>query len=106
MSNPKLGFCCKFLPEDGEAETTRQMSTTTVTMASLGRLDPKAAYDKLAAVVAHNLEVAIRQIAHVASRPNVAHDLAWSDFVVEAKLKNITSEGWPSTPKGAGGLAE
>ncbi|PVE22856.1 UV damage endonuclease UvsE [Microvirga sp. KLBC 81] len=71
MPNPRLGFCCKFLPEDGKAETARQMNTTTVTMAYLGRLDPGAAYDRLSAVVAHNLEAAIRQIAHVASRPKL-----------------------------------
>ncbi len=71
MSDPRLGFCCKYLPEDGAAETARQMNTATVTMAYLGRLDPKAAYDKLAGVVAHNLEAITRQIGHVASRPKL-----------------------------------
>lgn len=71
QSVPRLGFCCKFLPEDGEAKTARLMNTTTVTMAYLGRLGAKEAYDKLASVVAHNLEAIIRQIAHVASRPRL-----------------------------------
>jgi UV DNA damage repair endonuclease len=47
------------------------MNTTTVTMAYLGRLDQKAAYDKLVSVVAHNLEAIRRQIMHVASRPQL-----------------------------------
>lgn len=47
------------------------MNTTTVTMAYLGRQEPKAAYDKLLSVVSHNLEVALRQVAHVASRPRL-----------------------------------
>jgi UV DNA damage repair endonuclease len=47
------------------------MNTTTVTMAYLGRLEPKAAYDKLAAVVSHNLEAFRRQIEHVATRPKL-----------------------------------
>jgi len=69
MSHPRLGFCCKFVPQDGKADAARQMNTSTVTMAYLGRLDPKGAYDKLASVVAHNLEAVTRQIAHVAGRP-------------------------------------
>ncbi|MBB4038973.1 UV DNA damage repair endonuclease [Microvirga flocculans] len=47
------------------------MNTTTVTMAHLGRLTPKAAYDKLASVVAHNLDAFRLQIAHVAGRPRL-----------------------------------
>jgi UV DNA damage repair endonuclease len=71
MTTPRLGFCCKYLPEDGAAEVARQMNTMTVTMTYLGRQDSKADYDKLAAVVSHNLEVVLRQIAHVASRPKL-----------------------------------
>jgi UV DNA damage endonuclease len=36
----------------------------------------------------------------------VAGHLAWSDFEVEAKLKNLAFEGWPSTSERAGALAE
>jgi len=71
MSDPRLGFCCKFVPADGGVEAARPMNTSTVTMAYLGRLGPKAAYDKLASVVAHNLDVVRRQIAYVASRPKL-----------------------------------
>jgi UV DNA damage endonuclease len=71
MHDSRLGFCCKYIPEDGAAATAREMNLGTVTMAYLGRLDPKAAYDKLASVVAHNLAAVRRQIAHVAGRPRI-----------------------------------
>ena len=71
MQDSRFGFCCKYIPEDGDAQAARAMNTSTVTMAYLGRLDPKAGYDKLSAVVAHNLEAFRRQIAHVATRPKI-----------------------------------
>lgn len=71
MHHSRLGFCCKYIPKDGAAENVREMNTTTVTMTYLGRLDEAAAYDKIASVVAHNLEAFLRQIAHVASRPKL-----------------------------------
>jgi UV DNA damage repair endonuclease len=68
---PRLGFCCKFIPETGDAEAARQMNVVIVTMAYLGRLEPRAAFDKLASVVTHNLSAVRRQIEHVAMRPPV-----------------------------------
>lgn len=69
MQQPRLGFCCKYLSANGDAETTRRMNTTTVTITYLGRLDAKAAYDKIVSVVEHNLKAITRQIEHVAGRP-------------------------------------
>jgi UV DNA damage repair endonuclease len=71
MPDPRLGFCCKYIPEDGAPAAAREMNVGTVTMAYLGRVGPGAAYDKLASVVAHNLAVFRRQIAHVAGRPRI-----------------------------------
>ncbi len=71
MHTARLGFCCKYVPDGGAARTARDMNPGSVTMAYLGRLDPKAAYDKLASVVAHNLEAVRHQIAHVAGRPKL-----------------------------------
>ena len=68
---PRLGFCCKFIPDDGDAETSRRMNITAVTMAYLGRLGPKQAFDKLASVVTHNLDAIRRQIEYVAARPRI-----------------------------------
>ena len=67
----RLGFCCKFIPETGDAEEARRMNIVAVTMAYLERLGPQAAFDKLAAVVAHNLAAVRRQIEHVANRPRI-----------------------------------
>ena len=68
---PRLGFCCKFVPEDGDAESARRMNIASVTMAYLTRLEPAAAFDKLASVVAHNLAAVRRQVEHVAARPRL-----------------------------------
>lgn len=67
--HPRLGFCCKFIPPDGDPDLGRRMNVTTATMAYLGRLGPAAAFDKIAAVVDHNLRAFRLQVAHVAGRP-------------------------------------
>ncbi|MCB5173941.1 apurinic/apyrimidinic endonuclease family protein [Microvirga lenta] len=73
LSSPRLGFCCKYVPEPGEGRpaTAPELNTTSVTMAYLGRLGGAAAYDKLASVVSHNLGAVRRQIEHVAARPRI-----------------------------------
>ena len=63
---PRLGFCCTFVSPQGDAVQTAAMNMKTVTMGWLGRQSPSAAYDKLASVVAHNLDALDRQVAHVA----------------------------------------
>jgi UV DNA damage endonuclease len=70
-SDSKLGFCCKFIPENGDAEESRRMNLVGTTMAYLGRLEPTAAFDKLHSVVSHNLEALRHQIEHVAARPRL-----------------------------------
>lgn len=71
LPQARLGYCCKFIPEDGDPEAARRMNMMGLTMAYLGRLGPAAAYDKLAAVVAHNLDALRLQIEDVASRPPI-----------------------------------
>ncbi|HEY8565885.1 MAG TPA: UV damage endonuclease UvsE [Beijerinckiaceae bacterium] len=68
---PRLGFCCKFIPKDGDAESLRAMNTTGTTIAFLSRQDAKGAFDRISAVVQHNLEALRLQIAHVATRPAI-----------------------------------
>jgi len=63
--HPRLGFCCTFVSPAGDAVETKAMNMRTVTMAWLGRQTPSDAYDRLAEVVGHNLDVLDRQIAHV-----------------------------------------
>lgn len=66
--HPRLGFCCKYSPADADPETARAMNTAGTTIAFLARQEPRAAYDKVVAVVRHNLEALSLQIAHVATR--------------------------------------
>jgi UV DNA damage repair endonuclease len=68
IEQPRLGFCCKYLPPDRDAEAARAMNTTGTTIAFLARQEPRAAFDKVTAVVRHNLEALRLQIAHVATR--------------------------------------
>lgn len=68
-TQPRLGFCGKFVPPDGDPLVTQAMNVKGVTLAVLGRLDPALAFDKVAGVVAHNLEALHRQLRHVAGRP-------------------------------------
>lgn len=69
LNGARLGFCCKFIGPEPEA--SRSMNLVGVTMAYLARLEPAAAFDKLAAVVAHNLAAVRRQVEHVAARPRL-----------------------------------
>jgi UV DNA damage endonuclease len=71
VDGPRLGFCCKFVPEQDDRERARRLNLTSVTMAYLTRLGGAAAYDKVSAVVAHNLDAIERQIVHVAARPKL-----------------------------------
>ncbi|MBM6596261.1 apurinic/apyrimidinic endonuclease family protein [Microvirga pudoricolor] len=71
MTQSRIGFCCKYVPQDGDAEASRALNVGAVTMAYLGRLDPKAAFDKLSSVVMHNLSAFHRQVEHVGGRPSL-----------------------------------
>ncbi|MFE1602813.1 UV damage endonuclease UvsE [Methylobacterium sp. ID0610] len=75
---PRLGFCCKFIPDEAPdrhgtqkaaKEAALAMNVTSVTIAHLRRLDQAAARAKLGAVVGHNLAALRRQVAWVAARP-------------------------------------
>jgi UV DNA damage repair endonuclease len=69
--HPRLGFCCKFIPPDGNSDIARRMNVAGVTMSYLARLGPAAGFEKLVAVVRHNLAALRLQIEHVASRPPI-----------------------------------
>src|SRR5215211_1662247 len=103
---PRLGFCCKFIPEDGDAEALRRMNAVTVTMAYLARLGPAAAFDKVSATVAHNIDSLRNQIAYVARRPPLERLLrvvssllpgythpSYQDFYRDADLRNLIERG-------------
>lgn len=69
MTTGRIGFCCSFVSPSGNAEEERALNMRSVTMGYLGRRSPAEAYDKLAEVVAHNLDALDRQIGFVAALP-------------------------------------
>lgn len=69
MDAPRLGFCCKYIPADGDVDVARRMNIAGTTMAYLGRLEPAAAFAKLASIVTHNLGALRLQLEWVAGRP-------------------------------------
>lgn len=66
VDHARLGFCCTFVAPEPDPALTAAMNMRTVTMSWLARQTPATAYDRLAEVVRHNLDVLDRQIAHVA----------------------------------------
>lgn len=69
--HPRLGFCCQWLPPDGDEAAKRRMNIAHVTMANLGKLEPAERTAKLLAIVAYNVEVLERQVENVAARPPI-----------------------------------
>lgn len=66
---PRLGWCCQYVPPDGDAETARRMNPGTVTVTALGRLDGARAVEKLTEVLRRNLQALHLQLGEVAARP-------------------------------------
>ena len=66
---PRIGFCCKFVPPDGDKVQTKLMNLTSTTIAALMRRDRNEAFEKLLAIVRHNMEALERQLLWVAHLP-------------------------------------
>jgi UV DNA damage repair endonuclease len=66
---PRIGFCCKWLPPDGDPMAARAMNQTGATVAGLGRRERSEAMGRLLEVVRHNLEALARQLHWLAARP-------------------------------------
>ncbi|UEM02838.1 UV damage endonuclease UvsE [Skermanella rosea] len=66
---PRFGWCCQFIPPDGDAETAKRMNPGTVTVATLSRLEPARAAEKLEHVLRRNLQSLHLQLAEVARHP-------------------------------------
>jgi UV DNA damage endonuclease len=72
MSPPptfRIGWCCQFIPPDGDAERARRMNYGTVTIAALGRLSRPQAVEKLVEVVGRNLAALGLQLEEIAAGP-------------------------------------
>lgn len=66
---PRIGFCCKWLPPDGDPMAVRAMNQTSATIAGLGRRERGEAFERLLEVVRHNIEALARQLHWLAGRP-------------------------------------
>lgn len=67
---PRMGWCCQFVPPDGDPETARRMNPGTVTVTTLSRLGPARAVEKLLDVLGRNIQALTLQLAEVAGRPS------------------------------------
>lgn len=67
--HPRLGFCCRFVPPDGDPATRKRMNLTGTTIAALGRRGRLEALAKVLAIVRHNMAALEAQLAWVAARP-------------------------------------
>lgn len=66
---PRIGYCCKFISPEGDADANLRLNVRGLTMAYLARQSPGAAFDKLVEIVGHNLAAVRAQIDEVAARP-------------------------------------
>ncbi|EWY41295.1 UV damage repair endonuclease [Skermanella stibiiresistens SB22] len=69
MDGPRFGWCCQYIPPDGDAETAKRMNPGTVTVATLTKLDGARAAAKLEEVLRRNLQSLHLQLAEVARHP-------------------------------------
>lgn len=65
----RLGYCCKYLPPDGDPSLAAAMNTGTSTVTHLRRIGPAAAHAKLLGLVGRNVSALRLQVARVAGLP-------------------------------------
>ena len=68
-SAPRFGWCCQFVPPDGDAGLAKRMNPGTVTIATLSKLGPARAEEKLTEVLRRNLLALHLQLDEVARHP-------------------------------------
>jgi UV DNA damage endonuclease len=66
---PRIGFCCKWVPPDGDAMTARAMNPVGLTVTGLARRGRAEAVGRLLEALRHNVDALARQLAWVAARP-------------------------------------
>ncbi|KAA0578507.1 UV damage endonuclease UvsE [Azospirillum sp. B21] len=68
-SAPRFGWCCQYIPPDGDAGLAKRMNPGTVTIATLSKLGPARAEEKLTEVLRRNLLALHLQLDEVARHP-------------------------------------
>lgn len=65
----RFGYCCKWLPREGDEAARKAANTRIVTVTWMGRQEPGVAAARLFEVVAHNLRATLWQVETVAKGP-------------------------------------
>jgi UV DNA damage repair endonuclease len=68
-SDARIGFCCRFVPPDGDREALRRLNPTSTTIAALSRRDRVEVLAKVLDIVRHNVEALVLQLRWLADRP-------------------------------------
>ncbi|MDR6772206.1 UV damage endonuclease UvsE [Azospirillum sp. BE72] len=68
-SAPRFGWCCQYVPPDGDTGLAKRMNPGTVTIATLTKLGPARAEEKLTEVLRRNLLALHLQLDEVARHP-------------------------------------
>lgn len=55
----RVGFCCRFVPPDGDREALRRLNPTSTTIAALSRRDRVEVLAKVLDIVRHNVEALV-----------------------------------------------
>ena len=87
--SPRLGFCCRFVPPDGDREALKRMNPTSTTIAALGRRDRAEGFAKVLGIVRHNMGALLAQLSYVAGRPPLERLLRIESGVLPAYTHEV-----------------
>ena len=65
----RYGWCCLYVPPDGDAAAAKRMNPGTVTVTTLAKLGPARAVEKLLEVLRHNMRALHLQLAELGGQP-------------------------------------
>jgi UV DNA damage repair endonuclease len=70
MTSPaRLGYCCKFVPPDGDPAEAKRLNQASTTISALSRLTEAGVEARLIELTRHNLAALLLQLDDVAARP-------------------------------------
>ncbi len=87
--HPRLGFCCRFVPPDGDKAELRRMNLTGTTMAALGRRERPAVLERLLEIAHHNMAALEAQLSCVAAKPPLERLLRIESNVLPAYTHEV-----------------
>jgi UV DNA damage endonuclease len=80
----RIGYCCIYVPPDGDKKTAKQMNVTSTTITALSRMERNAVLEKLLRLVTHNIAALEAQLARIASLPVLERLLRLSSDMLPA----------------------